>query len=340
MHQSCFILVSISFGLFGSHALAQASLGLDLVTVGSPGNRPTIASEVPDRPEWQVGSVGYEYRMMRTELTVAQHFEFAQAYLQFKPQAIADSGLLGPSLARTLDDQLIMFPETANMPSAMSWHMTARLCNWYHNGKVRAPWAFETGAYETSTFIQLPDGSRLDQLTRNANAQFWIPSIDEWIKGAYYDPNRYGTGLEGYWRQPNGTNETLISGYSLDGGQTNAGSGVDFFQMDVGQYPHVQSPWGLLDVSGGRIEWLEDAVDVWGNRDRQHAGSFQGQSLYMFRDPIDYVLRGGTRVESVVNGIRLATAVPTPGSSFLLIACAITAGAQRRRCGHGIDKSR
>ncbi|GDX97975.1 hypothetical protein LBMAG48_03790 [Phycisphaerae bacterium] len=339
MHKPCFVTVVLLVGLFAESSFAQQPLELDLVTIGSPGNRPTIASEVPDRPDWQAGSVGYEYRMMRTELTVAQHFEFAQAYLQFNPQAIADSGLLGPSLARTLDDQLVMFPETANMPSEMSWHMTARLCNWYHNGKVNAAWAFETGAYDTSTFVQLPDGSRLDQLTRSPDARYWIPSINEWIKAVYYDPNRYGTGLEGYWRQPNGTNEMLISGYPLDGGQTNAGWGVDFYQMDVGQYPQVQSPWGLLDVSGGRTEWSEGLYGSYATH-RTVVGSTQGALSYLWVDPLEGFVRFDVPPDIARYGIRLATVIPAPGSGFLLIACAITVGARRRRCGHAKDTSR
>lgn len=311
-------------------AIAQSPVTLDFVTVGAAGNRATNALETPSYPDTPRGSVGYEFRMMRTELTIAQHFEFAQAYLQFNPQAIHDPVFRG-GLVRTADDRLVMLPGTENTASPTSWHMAARMCNWYHNGKVNEAWAFESGAYDTSTFVQLPDGSRLDQLTRSLGARFWIPSVDEWIKAAYYDPNRYGQGIEGYWQQPNGTNTTLISDYPQNGGQTNAGSGVDIFSlMPVGQYPGTQSPWGLLDVSGGMIEWLEDLVDVLYSRDRQHAGSFQGQSLYMFRDPIDLVLRGGARAADQALGIRLAAAIPAPGS-VLILSCSTLLLTTRRR---------
>lgn len=303
---------------------------LDFVTVGAAGNRATNASETPSYPDMPRGSVNYEFRMMRTELTVAQHFEFAQAYLQFNPQAITDYAFLGPSLARTLDDQLIMFPETANWPSAMSWHMAARLCNWYHNGKVNQAWAFETGAYDTSTFVRLPDGSRLDQLTRSAGARYWIPSVNEWIKAAYYDPNRYGPGLEGYWQQPNGTNETLISDYPQNGGQTNAGWGVNLYQMDVGQYPNVQSPWGLLDVSGGRTEWSEGSDGPIANG-RTVVGSTQGTLSYLWVDPIEGFVRFQTAPDLSSYGVRLAAMVPTPGLVVSLACFTLLLGGQRRR---------
>lgn len=300
---------------------------LDFVTVGAAGNRSTIPSEVPGRPEWQAGSVGYEYRMMRTELTVAQHFEFAQAYLQFNPQAVHDPGLRGPSLVRTATDELIMLPETTHWPSEMSWHMAARLCNWYHNGKVREAWAFESGAYDTTTFVQLPNGSRLDQLTRSPGARFWIPSIDEWIKAAYFDPNRYGPGLEGYWSQPNASNEVLISDYPQNGGQTNAGFGVDRLQMDVGQYPQVQSPWGLLDVSGGKIEHFEDAAP---NRNRLYGGTNQGFSTHFLFDRLDNVVWGSFAPDTSVNGLRLASQVPSPSTLVVFVAVCTTCFSRRR----------
>lgn len=320
-----------------TRATTAGAQPLDFVTIGAPGNRATVSTEVPNRPEWQAGSVGYEYRMMRTELTVAQHFEFAQAYLQFNPQAVHDPGLRGPSLVRTATDELVMLPETAQCPSEMSWHMAARLCNWYHNGKVSEAWAFERGAYDTITFVQLPDGTRLDQLTRSPGARFWIPSIDEWIKAAYYDPNRYGPGLEGYWYYPNASNDVLISDYPQNGGQTNAGFGVDRFQMNIGQYPNVQSPWGLLDVSGGKIEHYEDATP---NRNRHFGGTNQGFSTHFLFDRLDDVVWGTFAPDISVNGVRLASQVPSP-STVLVLAAALAGSIRRNRpvstsrvCGH------
>jgi hypothetical protein len=317
-------------------AIAQSPVTLDFVTVGAAGNRATNALETPSYPDTPRGSVGYEFRMMRTELTVAQHFEFAPAYLQFNPQAIHDPVFRG-GLVRTADDRLVMLPGTENTASPTSWHMAARICNWYHNGKVNEAWAFESGAYDTSTFVRLPDGSRLDQPTRSPGARFWIPSVDEWIKAAYYDPNRYGTGIEGYWQQPNGTNTTLISGYPQNGGETNAGYGVDFSGlMDVGQYPGTQSPWGLLDVSGGLTEWSEGYLGRMANsgqpvNSRTVVGSTQGTLSYLWVDPIEGFVRFETGPETSSYGVRLAAAIPAPGSVLVLSCCTLPLATRRRR---------
>ena len=36
-------------------------------------------------------------------------------------------------------------------------------------------------------------------LLRKANAKYVIPSENEWYKSAYYDPNKGGSGVAGYW---------------------------------------------------------------------------------------------------------------------------------------------
>ncbi|MGE3109886.1 MAG: hypothetical protein AB7G11_13535, partial [Phycisphaerales bacterium] len=133
----------------------------------------------------------------------------------------------------------------------------------------------------------------------------------------YYDPHRYGPGQEGYWLYPDGGNEPLISGYPENGGETSAGlrlgdPGARW--LDVGSYPDVQSPWGLLDGSGGEDEWLETLL---GPRERWKKGSqqFGGAS-----DPIDRLDRAEGAPPNVGGrGFRLASAIPTPYSFMVLI---------------------
>jgi sulfatase modifying factor 1 len=37
--------------------------------------------------------------------------------------------------------------------------------------------------------------------TKNVGATVWIPSEIEWYKAVYYDPNKGGIGVGGYWAQ-------------------------------------------------------------------------------------------------------------------------------------------
>jgi len=206
-----------------AHAQAP-SHGHDFVTIGAPGNRNTIPKEVPLDPTISQGKVDYVYRMTRTEITVAQWNEFLNAYEPFAPDP-RDPDLLGRYLFRnTGGGGYTPWPGTEQYPTNMSWRYAARYANWLHNDKANNAAAFESGAYDTSTFTQNPNGSYNDQRSRSPGAKFWIPSLDEWIKAAYYDPDRYGPGEEGYWRNPGSQQELLMSGYPHNGGegQTNA----------------------------------------------------------------------------------------------------------------------
>ena len=83
--------------------------------------------------------------------------------------------------------------------NGITWRTAAKFSNWLHNDKASSIAALQDGAYDTSTFTTNPNQTFNDQLTHHPVAKFWIPTLDEWIKAAHYDPNRYGPGEGGYW---------------------------------------------------------------------------------------------------------------------------------------------
>ena len=267
--------------------------------------------------------------MTRTEITVMQWLEFVEAYAPHAPNP-TDPGMLGRNISRVPGGGFQIYPGTEQFPANMSWRSAARYANWLHNGRVNEAWAFESGAYDASTFTQDPVTGRYnDQRAHSPGARFWIPTLDEWVKAAYYDPNRYGSGQEGYWRMPASRNELLISGYPHEGGETNADIlNLPFpVGMDVGSYPHVTSPWGLLDLSGGENEWTETLETVGGVQPgwRSVRGpGFGGSRIYDFID-------GPPRFHSpTINsiGVRIAS-VPAP-TGFVLTMLCVTLLATRR----------
>jgi len=301
------------------------SYGLNFLRVGSPGNRATIPSEVPNRPYLEIGAVGYEYRMARTEIDTTQWFEFVQAYAPYWNGSPSDPSFTSMWIVPSPGGYRIL-EGFEHAPAQISWRVAARYCNWLHNGKNPQQWAFESGAYDTSTFTVSPNGVYNDQRMRSPGAQFWIPSRDEWAKAAYYDPDRYGAGQEGYWAFPNGTNEPLVSGLPSAGGQTNAGYAFpsQIIAMPVESYPGVRSPWGLLDLSGGVHEWSEDQSGFpglrWylGSRLRGSVGEDQLDWFGIVSDPT-----------FLPAGLRIASAVPPPATVAVLgLGLLIT---QRRR---------
>ncbi|MCC6661814.1 MAG: SUMF1/EgtB/PvdO family nonheme iron enzyme [Phycisphaerales bacterium] len=308
-------------------AQAPPSYGIDFVTIGAPGNRNTIPSEVPQRPWIARGAVGYEFRLSRTEITASQWLPFVQAYSPYWTGTPSDPELTSWSILPGPKGYAII-PGQENFPVEMSWRMAARYCNWLHNGQATGAWAFQNGAYDTSTFTQNPKTGQLnDQHTHNPDAKFWIPSLDEWFKGVYYDPDRYGPGEEGYWLNPGGSNATLLSGPPGAGGETNAGIGIPPGEqgMDAGSYPWTTTPWDLLDASGGVREWTEEPWSTYNLRTA--LGSVYRGELDM--DLIDALGVSAMPMGQPIAGLRIASAIPEPGAAMFLFAAACFA--QRRR---------
>jgi hypothetical protein len=328
-------IVAIGAGCLSAVAVAQPvpSYGIDFVTVGAAGNRHTIPEEVPQAPWVQRGAVDYQYRLSRTEITIGQFAEFVTAYQAARPGLYLsqDADEVGRSEYLGVGPSGADYnPAHSQYPNQPSWRMAARFCNWLHNGKINERWAFESGAYDTSTFGFNPNIGYTDQFTRSPGARFWIPSINEWVKGVFYDPNRYGAGQGGYWSFTNSSETLPISGLPGEGGETNAGFNVppnDF--MNVGAYPNSQSPWGLLDTSGGTTEYTEDYSPQ--STLRSSAGTYYADWGYFLGE--SPVLGGSTGLNpnsGGFGGLRLASAVPAPGAVVLGALAAIGVGRRRR----------
>lgn len=73
---------AIAIVLSAGFACAQPAPddGLEWRTIGAPGNRAALPAELPMWPELVTGSVDYEYRLMQTEITTSQYYEFLTAY--------------------------------------------------------------------------------------------------------------------------------------------------------------------------------------------------------------------------------------------------------------------
>ena len=308
---------------------AQPDYGYDWLAVGAPGSRHVNKQEGPKffppyQPEpMNVGAVGREYRMTQTQVNVEQWFEFVNAYWPYYDEGNFVSSFTGNWIWATNhnpgpgeDPGFYIEAGADRYPTTMSWRYAARYVNWLHNDKVTEQWAFENGVYDTSTFGRNGDGTITDQREHDPDAKFWIPTLDEWVKGMYYDPDRYGPGEEGYWKYPDGGQEPLISGYPWEGGETSAGIPYKYGNepyLDVGSYPHVTSPWGFLDGSGAEWEWTEAVLR---DRSRIFKGSRQFQYFPEILDRVDdfsasFPIFGGI-------GLRIASTIPAP-PTFLIV---------------------
>ncbi len=260
-------------------ALAQVS-SIVWHEVGDPGNDPWQDSRYQDLKFYGRGRVDYGYRMAETELTAGQWVEFARAYGPLADDPLSFD-ITGSYINAWYEGDQVRYevrPGAELYPTDVNWRMAARFSNWMHNGQVHEAWAFEVGAYDTSTFGHADEYPPLytDQATRSPGARYWIPSMDEWMKAVFYDPGRYGEGQAGWWEQPNSSDTPLVEGLPAEGGQTNSSLtwiyGRYGDHLNAGQYPDERTPWGLLDASGGQPEWTEEWTD-WVQDSRHIRGS-------------------------------------------------------------------
>jgi len=235
----------------------------------------------------------------------------------------------------------------------ITWRTAAVFCNWLHNGKGTDRAAFLGGAYDVSTFGS-QGGGFLDQLTRSPGAQYWIPSTDEWLKAAHYDPakqNSDGT-VGGWWQYSNGSDTNFAYGppgvlVRADGfpspdpnevlATANAGWDSSFFpgqnapRVPLGSYA-TTNPWGLFDVAGATAEWTEGYFQIEGEpipRQRALDRSSWASLSPLVTDQVRYL--GGSYgpfVQLSDLGFRIAS-IPSP--SWLCLACSSTSYAITRR---------
>jgi formylglycine-generating enzyme required for sulfatase activity len=337
LHIARSLPVGLAAGLcLGPTPAAAQDYGFDWVTIGDPGN-PAYDDPWGGLVDGR-GSVDYEYRIGRHEVTTGQWMEFVNTFSTqsddmrlfgspFYWGAVVDRSYGGPGRRYVLDPNI---PEAGLLPvHGLDWRLSAMYCNWLHNGRSAELSAIEDGAYDTSTFTRNSDGSFNDQLTRHSDAKFWIPSLDEWVKAAHYDPDRFGQGEGGWWTYANGSDDPLVPGMPGEG-DTSATLEWAGAAIPLGAYPHAASPWGLLDLSGGTMEWTEEMTD-----DRRFRWA-DGAPLFAFEDYliVDTVDQMGMEWPSVGGtwmGLRVAAPVPSSSTGAVLLVVLSSPITRRRR---------
>jgi hypothetical protein len=219
-------------------AAPRAQLTLTTVRVGSPGN-PAVSvvpftdaiypscSVAPQTPAGclSVGSVPEPYGIGELEVTVAQWVAFLNTAdpRGADPHDLYDSSESGTSwprygqvdfsaAARRGTHYSVAYPQWADKPYGFSTFLrAARFVNALTNGKVLSQHAGSAGGFPTVTYaVRLSartergmyDLARHKRTgaTRARKQGFVVPSQDEWIKAAYYDPS--GGGTLSYWKYP------------------------------------------------------------------------------------------------------------------------------------------
>jgi formylglycine-generating enzyme required for sulfatase activity len=333
-------------------ALAQPDpSGIEFVTIGNPGNANWTGGGFNNNR----GQVNYEYRIGKYEVTTAQWASFMNAALDrpsgdhipfvFAPQ---QWGAVSATPNNPGGQRFTVPAGNAMLPTGgVDWRTSAVYCNWLcHGANANAPRTdFLSGAYAVSTF-GYQGNLYTDQLTHTPGAQYWIPTLDEWMKAAHWDPNRNGPGQGGWWLYSNSSTNPYVYGPPgvLVNGQPTAAnaawSDISFpghnpFSVPLGAYSTTMSPWGLFDVAGGTSEWLEEPHTIPGDplpRYRDYDGTAWTFGTNGLGDQVGYWV--GEDPPSFFGydlGLRVASSVPSPGWVELGVGTALLAIARRRR---------
>jgi formylglycine-generating enzyme required for sulfatase activity len=150
----------------------------------------------------------------------------------------------------------------------VSWADAVRFANWLHNGQptgAQGPTTTEDGSYFINGIHEFND-TALEDVLREPDATWVIPTEDEWYKAAYH----MNDGVTGnYWNQPTqgqggvsnqlvdpdpGNNATFAVQFALT-------IGAPYYRTEVGEHENSGSPYGTYDQAGNVHEFNEEMLE-------------------------------------------------------------------------------
>ena len=224
--------VTVSFGSDANQ------FSMEFVTIGNPGN---TADPTGTPFTFNVGSVAYTYNLGKYEVS--------------REQIDKANSAGGLGITYTSDSS------TANKPATgINWYEAATYVNWLNtNQGYQEAYKFVNGTF--TPWSPGDAGYNANNLFRNSNAKFWLPSTNEWYKAAYGN-------LDGTWNNyPTGSNSAPTKVSSGTAANTAVYGG-----LSAGQYGPADitsaggfSPYGTMAQAGNVFEWTETAYDLINN---------------------------------------------------------------------------
>ena len=208
----------------------------------------------------------------------------------------------------------------------VSWNEAARFVNWLNTSQgYQAAYNFTTSGVNDNIALWSPDQAWQqggENLFRHKDAHYWLPSMDEWYKAAYYDPSSGN-----YFEYPTASNTAPVGVASGDGTGTNGNNEAVYFQYwDSGPADITQagglSAYGIMGMGGNVWEWDETTSDLnndYAGNTRGVRGGYWNSSSFDLRSST-YRISGSAHSGGLNMGFRVASlsdsanVVPEPGS--------------------------
>ena len=242
-----------------SFGTTESAFEIEFVTIDNPNNSP---DEIGDL----LGSVDNIYRIAKYEIS-REMVEKANALGELEIELSDMDGIDGG-------------PRPKMPATGVSWNEAARFVNWLNISSGSSPaYKFKTqpGGFGYSSNANIvpwnssDDGFDTVNPFRNSRANYFLPSVHEWYKAAFYDPS-----ISGYWYFATGSNtppravasgtETTTAVYDQPQQQGPA---------DITQAGGLSS-YGVMGMAGNVFEWQEttfEFLNQFPGYDRWQSGS-------------------------------------------------------------------
>ncbi len=237
---------------FGSGA--GNTFAMEFVTIGNPNN--TADTNANPSP---AGRVTYAYDIGK--------FEVSRDMVTKYNANFGTTNNLEITLI-DMDDFGIVGGNGANKPATgVSWNEAARFVNWLNTSTGnQAAYKFNSaGVNDPIALWQSGDaGYDASNPFRNSLAKYVLPSDDEWHKAAYYDPNKSGVGVGGYYVYATGS-DTAPTGVASGTGTGVNGNNEAVIDEQSGpadvNLAGGLSHYGVMGLGGNVYEWGEGSGD-------------------------------------------------------------------------------
>jgi len=289
---------------------AKAAITIPMVPVGNVGNAADTTG---------FGAVSYAYNIGQTDVTATQYTAFLNAVAKTDTYGLYNSNMAssfaaaGISQSGSSGSYTYATTKNGNFPiNYVTWGDAARFANWLTNNQptgAEGNGTTETGSY---TLNGATTDAALNAITRNANANYVIPTENEWYKAAYYNP-----ASSSYYLYPTKSNtqpSNVLSATGTNNANYYNGGYTDptNYLTPVGAFADTTSPYGAYDMGGDVFQWNESV----------YSGSYRGLRGGSFYTTYD-ILRSGyldieyPTFENINIGFRVSQ-VPEPASMGVL----------------------
>jgi formylglycine-generating enzyme required for sulfatase activity len=279
-------------------------VSIPFVTVTNAGNEADFTGK---------GAVPYNFRIGKYEINNNQYCAFLNAVAADDPKRLysteMDSSEHGGILRSGSPGEYhyTVKPGREHQPVVfVDFYDVLRFCNWLHNGQPSG--SEDNSTTEDGAYSLTAEALAAENVLRNANARYWLPSDDEWYKAAYHQPEELGGDPSNYWFFPNRSNDAPIS-EPPPGGINSANSCCDSERraVNVGSYVQSISFYGTFDQAGNVQEWTEWTNEFTYLRNRRvRGGSWVYNEFYSRSTDFEF---DTTDYDAEAIGFRVAGAV-------------------------------